>query len=67
MADQPQLLLAPEPVEELFAGADAALPVAAAVLVVVISVPAGDTSHHLAPNPSLPCPAVLLALESPTK
>jgi hypothetical protein len=29
--------------------------------------PAGDTSHHLAPKPSLPCPLAVPGPESPAK
>jgi hypothetical protein len=36
------------------------------VIVPVTSVPAGDTSHHFAPNMSLPCPVTCPEPESPT-
>jgi hypothetical protein len=33
----------------------------------VMSLPLGATSHHLAPNPSLPCPLAVPGPESPEK
>lgn len=66
---QPQLLLAFED-EGVAAGADGAgedpdPPVVNEVTVAVTSLPDGETSHHLAPNWSLPCPLAIPGPESP--
>lgn len=37
------------------------------VTLAVTSLPPGETSHHFAPNPSLPCPLAVPAPESPEK
>ena len=45
----------------------AALPAVKEVTAAVTSLPVGATSHHLAPNPSLPCPLAVPGPESPEK
>jgi hypothetical protein len=50
------------------AGADPPDALAVSVLTeAVTSLPVGATSHHFAPNPSLPCPVAVPAPESPEK
>jgi hypothetical protein len=51
------------------AGADELLdpPAANELTAAVTSLPDGETSHHLAPNPSLPCPVAVPGPESPAK
>jgi hypothetical protein len=48
----------PPPLEE---------PAVKLLTVAVTSAPAGDTSHHFAPKPSLPCPVAAPGPESPEK
>jgi hypothetical protein len=43
------------------------LPTVNELTAAVTSVPDGETSHHFAPNPSLPCPVAIPAPESPEK
>ena len=50
------------------AGAEAPDPPAVNELTAAVtSLPAGETSHHFAPNPSLPCPVAVPGPESPEK
>jgi hypothetical protein len=54
------------------AGADPAEPLEPLLAVneltdAVTSLPFGATSHHFAPNPSLPCPVAIPGPESPEK
>jgi hypothetical protein len=67
--DQPPPALFDAPVEDE-AGADGAAPAALAVNELteeVSSLPVGATSHHFAPNESLPWPAAVPGPESPEK
>jgi hypothetical protein len=49
------------------AGADGDPPVVNELTAPVTSLPLGATSHHFAPNPSLPCPVAVPEPVSPEK